>query len=234
MKNSALHTSIWKIIIPPILTTSLMYFSLKGWENVLFELGVNGLILSLIESDLSNVESFARLQLRGVEKTEGQRQGEAWYCFWKRWWILVSISFAIRLYLRQHFTTGSRTAPPIGRSNLKLFFLTGWVSKTSVWTSPMQQCATWSTRPFSVCGKPGTCSSTATAGRQEPMPEAACRTRSLSWRIHRWGRLSRHKMGSPQIGLGVPPPSCPVDCYYDVKLIANTTMMEGSHLQGMC
>ena len=27
------------MIIVPILTTSLIHFSLKGWENVLFELG---------------------------------------------------------------------------------------------------------------------------------------------------------------------------------------------------
>ena len=31
--------SDWKMIILPILTTPLIYFSLKGWENVLFELG---------------------------------------------------------------------------------------------------------------------------------------------------------------------------------------------------
>ena len=30
--------SDWKKIIVPILTTSLIHFSLKGWENVLFEL----------------------------------------------------------------------------------------------------------------------------------------------------------------------------------------------------
>ena len=29
----------WKVIIPPILTTSLIHFSLKGWENVLLEFG---------------------------------------------------------------------------------------------------------------------------------------------------------------------------------------------------
>ena len=29
----------WKMIIPPILTTSLTHFSSKRWENVLFELG---------------------------------------------------------------------------------------------------------------------------------------------------------------------------------------------------
>ena len=31
--------SDWKMIILPILTTPLIHFSLKGWENVLFELG---------------------------------------------------------------------------------------------------------------------------------------------------------------------------------------------------
>ena len=31
--------SDWKMILVPVLTTSLIHFSLKGWENVLFELG---------------------------------------------------------------------------------------------------------------------------------------------------------------------------------------------------
>ena len=33
--------SYWKMIILPILTTSLTHFSLKGWENVLFELNIS-------------------------------------------------------------------------------------------------------------------------------------------------------------------------------------------------
>ena len=32
--------SDWKMIIVPVLTTSLIHFSWKGWENVLFELGI--------------------------------------------------------------------------------------------------------------------------------------------------------------------------------------------------
>ena len=32
----------WKIIILPILTTSFIHFSLQSWENVLFELGNEG------------------------------------------------------------------------------------------------------------------------------------------------------------------------------------------------
>ena len=40
MKNLAFHRLLrWKIIIPQILTTSLIHFSLRGWESVLFELG---------------------------------------------------------------------------------------------------------------------------------------------------------------------------------------------------
>ena len=40
MKNLACHSLLrWKMIILPILATSFMHFSLKGWENVLFELG---------------------------------------------------------------------------------------------------------------------------------------------------------------------------------------------------
>ena len=32
--------SDWKMILVPVLTTSLIHFSWKGWENVLFELGI--------------------------------------------------------------------------------------------------------------------------------------------------------------------------------------------------
>ena len=38
MKNLASHSLLrWQLIILPILTTSLRHFSLKAWENVLFE-----------------------------------------------------------------------------------------------------------------------------------------------------------------------------------------------------
>ena len=33
--------SDWKMILVPVLTTSLIHFSWKGWENVLFELGID-------------------------------------------------------------------------------------------------------------------------------------------------------------------------------------------------
>ena len=36
----SLLTQMVNEIILPILTTSLIHFSLKGWENVLFELGI--------------------------------------------------------------------------------------------------------------------------------------------------------------------------------------------------
>ena len=40
MKNLDFHTLLrWNMILLPILTTSLAHFSLKSWENVLFELG---------------------------------------------------------------------------------------------------------------------------------------------------------------------------------------------------
>ena len=47
-KNLAFHSLLtWKIIILPILTTSLIYISLQScWENVLFELGSERVILS--------------------------------------------------------------------------------------------------------------------------------------------------------------------------------------------
>ena len=40
MKSLAFHSlTTWKIILLPIPTTALIHFSLKGWENVLFEVG---------------------------------------------------------------------------------------------------------------------------------------------------------------------------------------------------
>ena len=40
MENLTFHRLFgWKMITLPILTTSPIHFSLKGWENVLFELG---------------------------------------------------------------------------------------------------------------------------------------------------------------------------------------------------
>ena len=40
MENLAFHSLLgWKMLILPILTTSLIHFSLKCWENVRFELG---------------------------------------------------------------------------------------------------------------------------------------------------------------------------------------------------
>ena len=39
MKNLAFHSLLrWKMIVIPIIRTSLIHFSIKGWENVLFEL----------------------------------------------------------------------------------------------------------------------------------------------------------------------------------------------------
>ena len=39
MENLAIHSLLeWKIIVPPILATSLIHFLLKGWDNVLYEL----------------------------------------------------------------------------------------------------------------------------------------------------------------------------------------------------
>ena len=46
MENLAFHRLLrWNMITLPILTTSLIHFSLKGWENVLFELGRERIIL---------------------------------------------------------------------------------------------------------------------------------------------------------------------------------------------
>ena len=42
IKNLAFHGLLrWKMMILPVLTTSLMHYSLKNWENVLFELIVS-------------------------------------------------------------------------------------------------------------------------------------------------------------------------------------------------
>ena len=40
--------SDWKMILVPVLTTSLIHFSWKGWENVLFELGIERVKLCYI------------------------------------------------------------------------------------------------------------------------------------------------------------------------------------------
>ena len=40
MKNLAFHSLLrWKIIVLAILTTSLIHFFIRGWENLFFELG---------------------------------------------------------------------------------------------------------------------------------------------------------------------------------------------------
>ena len=56
-ENLAFHSLLrWKMIILPILTTSLTLFLFRGWENVLFELGSN------------------RVNMRGMYKAD-----ELWY-----------------------------------------------------------------------------------------------------------------------------------------------------------
>ena len=42
----------WKMIILPILTTSLIYFPSNGWENVLFELGSERVMAGTVGDDL--------------------------------------------------------------------------------------------------------------------------------------------------------------------------------------
>ena len=49
MENLAFHSLLrWKMIIPSTLTTSPMHLSLKGWENVLFELGSERVKISFL------------------------------------------------------------------------------------------------------------------------------------------------------------------------------------------
>ena len=53
--------SDWKIIMLPILTTSLIHFSLEGWENVLFSFGVKGLMVDSVAG-----QKYYRLESRGL------------------------------------------------------------------------------------------------------------------------------------------------------------------------
>ena len=69
------------MIIPPILTTPLIYFSLKGWENVIFELGserVNGylkivqvfIFISLVWSSLVKSDKKEERKKKDVKEQE--------------------------------------------------------------------------------------------------------------------------------------------------------------------
>ena len=61
MKNLAFHSlHVWQMITLPLLTTSLIHFSLKGWENALFELGSERVLLLYI---LGSVELLSLLIL---------------------------------------------------------------------------------------------------------------------------------------------------------------------------
>ena len=50
--------SDWKMILVPVLTTSLIHFSWKGWENVLFELGIERAKLPTSNTDNNNYSSL--------------------------------------------------------------------------------------------------------------------------------------------------------------------------------
>ena len=64
MKNLAFHSLLrGKIIILPILTTSLIHFSLNGWDNVLFELGSER-VNSKVDWDESQREGGAKRTCR--------------------------------------------------------------------------------------------------------------------------------------------------------------------------
>ena len=59
MENLAFLSLLrWKIIILPILTTPLIHFSLKGWGNVLFELGSERVISFCQSSHCIPIQSF--------------------------------------------------------------------------------------------------------------------------------------------------------------------------------
>ena len=81
----------WKMIILPILTTSLIHFSLKGWENVMFLiLGMKGVIAKLFEHHLPCERiwflsvitvKFGRQQPKGSSRfipKSGQAECQSW------------------------------------------------------------------------------------------------------------------------------------------------------------
>ena len=58
MKSLPFHSLLrWKIIRLPILTTSLIHFLLKGWENVLFKLRSERVNMRVIWHHVSNRET---------------------------------------------------------------------------------------------------------------------------------------------------------------------------------
>ena len=66
MGNLTSHSLLrWKIILLPILTTSLIHFSLKGWKNVFFDLGSEEINrLSTLKSSRSRIlHDWSYLQL---------------------------------------------------------------------------------------------------------------------------------------------------------------------------
>ena len=61
MENLTFHRLLrWRMITLPILTTSLIHFSWKGWENVLFELG----------SERANPDLFTLLFSQAIESAQ--------------------------------------------------------------------------------------------------------------------------------------------------------------------
>ena len=75
LKNLAFHSLLgWRIIILPILTTSLIYFSSKGCENVLFELGNERVIITFHYFPLYWTAGVVSQGGSGVE--DGERFGD--------------------------------------------------------------------------------------------------------------------------------------------------------------
>ena len=101
MKNLAFHSLIrWEIIVPAILATSLIHFSLKGWENVLCELGSENFEREMIQStDLSN--------------------STVWFFFvfplrWSHSWLQTITSFPLRRPANDFTSPVSNTTPSSG------------------------------------------------------------------------------------------------------------------------
>ena len=119
MRNLAFHSLLrWKMIIPPILTTSLIQFSKKGWENVLFELGsergkwcpsnMNLVVLLLLFCQISS-QAWIPFLVRRCSHFKHWRQYQL------PWWlthslqqvcwlsiIYINAAYTIILFLRVH------------------------------------------------------------------------------------------------------------------------------------
>ena len=85
MKNLDFHSLFRRRMINlPILTTSLIHFSLKGWDNLLFELALMQLGLTPFATSLPSSASSARRSRAWASRISGWRT--SWTAWWWRCW----------------------------------------------------------------------------------------------------------------------------------------------------